>query len=257
MTNVERFCQVLDFPMKKPNYAALSAPLPDSLDYARIGQRLRERRLRLGLSTREVAEKAGITRQTLVRLESGHPCTPDTLHRIRAVLRVFVDDLIRDDPPLDYCVPHRPERAHWTNARSKTEYQKHGIISDPRHEDDPEERMRLGRLGFQPFFTYRFTSELPGGLMNQGMMEIYEETWVDSHPGEEWVYCLRGTARVRVREQEYVLEEGGAVIFDAREPHQYGPASPIGPNDTPVLLLIVLALAPKTPRKPRNNADAS
>lgn len=235
--------------MKKPDFAAVSAPLPSDMDFVRVGTRLRERRLHLGLSTREVAEKAGITRQTLVRLESGNPCTADTLHRIRAVLRVFVDDLIRADPPLAYCVPHRPELSHWTNARSRTTYQKHGVIADPRHEDDPEERQRIGRLGFQPFFTYRFNSDLPGGLMNQSLMEIYEETWVDSHPGEEWVYALRGRLRMRVRDQEFLLEEGGAIVFDANEPHQYCLADPIGPNDPPIRILVVVALAPKPTRK--------
>jgi len=226
------------------NTSPSPSPSDDApLDFGRIGRRLRERRLRLGLSAREVAEQAGVTRQTLVRLEAGHPCKMQTLGRIRGVLRIFFDDLVRDDPPLDYCVPHRPDLAHWNIARPKTTYQKHGVVQDVRHEDDPVERLRLGRLGFQPFFTYRFTSELPGGVMNQGLMEIYQDTWIDSHPGEEFVYCLRGRARLLVRDHTYIIEEGSAITFDAREEHLYGPAEPLGPTDPPVLLLIVLALA--------------
>jgi transcriptional regulator with XRE-family HTH domain len=236
--------------MKKPLIVpALSGPLLDPSNYPRIGQRLRERRLRLGLSTQLVADMAGVTRQTVARLEAGKPFTPETLQRVRSVLHIFVNDLLQDDPPLDYCVPHRPELAHWSLAVSKARYQKHGVIEDPYHEDQPEERQRLARLGFQPFFTYRFNSELPGGLMNQGMMEIYADTWVDTHPGEEWVYCLRGRLRMRVRDKEFLLEEGGAIVFDASEPHQYCLADPIGPADPPIRILVVVALAPKPPRK--------
>lgn len=219
-------------------------------DFSRIGRRVRERRLRMGLSTRELAERVGVTRQTIVRLESGKPCKPETLARIRHVLSLFTDILVRDDPPYDFCAQHRPEEAHWGPARRKAEYQHHGEIADPRHEDDPAERRRLARLGFQPFFTSPLYSELPGGVLNQGMMEIYHETWVDRHPGEEFCYCLRGRARIRVRDVDFFLDEGGAITFKGLEPHQYAPAEPIGPDDPPLRLLIVVALLPgDTPRE--------
>lgn len=229
--------------------------VPEEFDFQRIGRRIRHRRLQMGLSAAEVARQAGVTRQTLVRLESGKPCKLHTLNRLRSVLRLFFDYLLRDDPLFDFCAQHKPDEAHWVASRKKSEYQKHGEITVPGFEDDAAERLRLGRLGFQPFFTCLLTSELPDGILNQGIMEIYRETWVDSHPGEEFVYCLRGKARLRVRGETFLLEEGGALTFNAVEPHQYAPAEPVGPEEPPVLLLIVLALPPLSARgKPKTSA---
>lgn len=216
-------------------------------DWERIGRRVRERRLRHGMTTAQVAAEAGVTRQTIVRLESGKACKMETLQRVRSVLRLFYDFLMRPDAPFDFVATHDPATARWTTSRPKSEYQKHGPIADSRHENDSKERLRLGRLGYQPFFTCLLDSELPGGILNQGVMEIYRETWVDQHPGEEFVYCLRGRARLHVRGEEFVLEEGAGITFNAMEPHQYAPAAPIGTEDAPVLLLIVLALRHKIP----------
>ena len=183
-------------PLDDPNFTQAELDIA-AIDFARVGRRIRERRLRHGLTTAELAERAGVTRQTIVRLESGKPCTLETFHKVRSVLRIFTDFLLRDEQERDFCVQHHPDKAHWTVSRQKTTYQKNGIIADPTHEDDPNERLRLGRLGFQPFFTCLLNAELPGGILNQGLMEIYRETWVDSHPGEEFLYCLRGRARMR------------------------------------------------------------
>ncbi|MBC8102086.1 MAG: helix-turn-helix transcriptional regulator [Cytophagales bacterium] len=222
---------------------------PTGWDFVRIGRRVRSRRLQLGLSAQDLADRAGIARQTIVRIESGKPCKTETLNRIRHVLNLFYDFLTREDPPQDFCVQHYPEKAHWTISRPKTEYQRHGEIPDPRHEDDPQERLRLGRLGYQPFFTCLLNSELPGGILNQGLMEIYRETWVDSHPGEEFVYCLSGKARIWVRGTEFLLEEGSAITFKGSEPHQYAPAETISPSGVPLRLLIVVALGKGDPTR--------
>jgi transcriptional regulator with XRE-family HTH domain len=231
-------------PQDDPNFVQTELDMGE-FDFGRIGRRIRERRIRHGLTTAELAERAGVTRQTIVRLESGKPCTLETFHKVRSSLRIFTDFLLREEQERDFCVQHHPATAHWTVSRQKTTYQKNGTIADPTHEDDPRERMRLGKLGFQPFFTCLLNAELPGGLLNQGLMEIYKETWVDSHPGEEFIYCLQGRCRMLVRDEEFILEEGGALTFNAVEPHQYAPADPLGPNDPPLLLLIVVALPPK------------
>ena len=237
----------MNIPKNDPHFIQSELDM-GAFDYARIGRRIRERRLRHGLTAAELAERAGVTRQTVVRLESGKPCTLETFHKVRSALRIFTDFLLRDEQERDFCVQHRPENAHWTVSRQKATYHRNGIIADPIHEDDPKERLRLGRLGFQPFFTCLLNAELPGGILNQGLMEIYQETWVDSHPGEEFIYCLQGRARMRVRDEEFILEEGGALTFHAVEPHQYAPADPLGPNDPPLLLLIVVALPTKKAR---------
>jgi hypothetical protein len=50
---------------------------------------------------------------------------------------------------------------------------------------------------------------------------------------------------MRVRDEEFILEEGGGLTFNALEPHQYAPLEPLGADDLPLLLLIVVALPQK------------
>ena len=69
-----------------------------------LGRRLREQRERLGLSTRELAERAQTTNSTVTRLEQGAFDTPapDKLSRIAAALDLSLADVFA---LADYSVP--------------------------------------------------------------------------------------------------------------------------------------------------------
>src|SRR5581483_1137064 len=74
-------------------------------DQAReLGQRLRERREQLGLSTRELADRADTTHTTVVRLEQGayDAPAPDKLSRIAEALGLSLADVFS---LADYSVP--------------------------------------------------------------------------------------------------------------------------------------------------------
>lgn len=59
--------------------------------------RLRELRLRAALTQTELAERAGVARTTIVRLEAGDPnVLPPTLRKIARALHVRPRDLIGD-----------------------------------------------------------------------------------------------------------------------------------------------------------------
>jgi transcriptional regulator with XRE-family HTH domain len=60
-----------------------------------LGQQLRDRRERLGLSTHRLAAKAGMTQPTVVRIEQGRFAAPgpDKLARIASVLELKLADL--------------------------------------------------------------------------------------------------------------------------------------------------------------------
>jgi transcriptional regulator with XRE-family HTH domain len=216
---------------------------PSGRDFATIGQRVRERRQKFGLSTEELAERAGVARYTIVRVEQGKPCTPATLNKIRRALHLFTDQMTRRYAEGPFAV-HRAEETQWSVSIAKAEYQRRVTDDDPIHVNDPEERRRLGEIGFQPFFTAILNSELAGGVGNHGMMEIHRPSWVDRHFGEEFVYCLRGAVTITVDDVPCTLREGDAMSFDATRPHQYAPAEEVGP-DTPVpLILLVVSLRP-------------
>jgi len=69
-----------------------------------LGRRLRERREQLGLSTRELAERADTTHTTVVRLEQGayDAPAPDKLSRIAEALGLSLADVYA---LADYSVP--------------------------------------------------------------------------------------------------------------------------------------------------------
>lgn len=192
-----------------------------------------------GLSAQELADQAGVARYTLLRLEAGQAVRPATLHRIRKVLFLFSDHLRRPVEPGPFAV-HRKKATHWSVSIPKAEYQRRLEDDDPIHVDDPEERVRLGRLGFQPFFTAVLHSAIAKGVSHQALMEIHRDSWVDSHFGEEFVYCLRNSVRLRVDGADCVLEEGDSMCFDANLPHQYC----VVEEDNPALILIVVSLRP-------------
>lgn len=69
-----------------------------------LGRRLRARRDELGLSTRELADRAGMTHSTVVRLEQGNfdAPAPDKLSRIAEALNFSLADVFA---LADYAIP--------------------------------------------------------------------------------------------------------------------------------------------------------
>lgn len=45
------------------------------------------------------------------------------------------------------------------------------------------------------------------------------------HPGEEWLYVLKGRLRLHLAEAEYLLEPGDSAHFDSLTPHRIGAAT--------------------------------
>jgi mannose-6-phosphate isomerase-like protein (cupin superfamily)/DNA-binding XRE family transcriptional regulator len=210
-----------------------------NLDFKLIGQRVKARRTTLGISTQILAKKAGLARYTVIRLEEGKPCKPETLSKIRLALHLFSDQLVKPLPPSTKFALHRASETKWTVSKSKSQYQKQLIEDDPSHVNDEKERHRLGSVGFQPFFTAVLDSELQGGLTSHAIMEFHRESWVDAHYGEEFVYCLRGRVMIRVDGDECELGPGDSMTFAADQPHQYFPIEFDEQKRAPQILIVV------------------
>lgn len=209
------------------------------MDYSTIGARIKERRLRFGMSAQDLADRADVARYTLLRLESGKTVRPETVQKIRRALGLFGDQMRRPFETGPFAV-HRAAETHWSVSIPKAEYQKRIVDDDPYHVDDPAERARLGKVGFQPFFTAILGSEIANGVGHPALMEFYRASWVDRHFGEEFVYCLRGTITIVVDGVPCTLEEGDSMAFDATLPHQYLPDE----TESPVQILIVVSFRP-------------
>ena len=87
--------------MAQNNPVTLSEPLLNT-ELTILGQmprlaRLRELRLRAAMSQADLAEKAGVARTTVIRLEQGDPnVQPSTLRKLARALRVKPTDLWED-----------------------------------------------------------------------------------------------------------------------------------------------------------------
>ena len=62
----------------------------------KVLSRLREIREREALSQENLAERAGLTRVTVTRLEGGQPARPSTTRRLARALRVRPSDLMEE-----------------------------------------------------------------------------------------------------------------------------------------------------------------
>jgi transcriptional regulator with XRE-family HTH domain len=209
------------------------------MDFVTVGARVRERRKKFGMSVQALADRAGVARYTVIRLEEGKPCRRETIVKIRRALMLFTDQMTRPFEEGPFAV-QRARDVRWSVSVSKAEYQKRLVDDDPYHVDDPDERSRLGTLGFQPFFTAVLGSEISDGVSHPALMEFYRESWVDQHFGEEFVYCLEGAITIAVDGVPCRLEEGDSMTFDAMRPHQYLPDE----SKVPVRILIVVSTRP-------------
>lgn len=227
-----------------PNRKSSVKPNHPEPDFAEIGRRVRAQRRLLGWSTQELALKAGLARYTVIRIEEGKPCKPESLFKLRKALHMFRDQLMFPKPESNRFSVHRSRRTQWSVSRSKSEYQRQAIDEDPSHVNDEAERHRLGALGFQPFYTAVLESELVGGLLGQALMEFHQPSWVDSHFGEEFVYCLRGRMKLIVGGDACELDAGDCMTFQGDLPHQYIPLQFDEQGRAPQILVVV-ALRPR------------
>lgn len=61
-------------------------------------QRLREWREKRALTQDQLAEKAGVSRATIIRLERGYSAVPPTLRKLADALNVDPAELLEDQP---------------------------------------------------------------------------------------------------------------------------------------------------------------
>ncbi|MGY4708914.1 helix-turn-helix domain-containing protein [Mycolicibacterium sp. CBM1] len=157
----------------------------------RVRRRLRELRIRLGLTLDDVASRAGIDVSTLSRLESGkRRLALDHLPRLAAALSVSVDELLEAPPPTD---PRVRAPSHTRNLVTYWPLTRHGGAGRPQ-----AFKIRISARRRTP------PADLP------------------THEGQEWLYVLAGRLQLILGEQHFVIEPGEAVEFSTWTPHWFG-----------------------------------
>ncbi|MGJ8722660.1 MAG: helix-turn-helix domain-containing protein [Salinibacterium amurskyense] len=148
-----------------------------------VGPRLRAARHERGLTLEDAARQAQMSPSTLSRLESGkRQASLELLVPLTRQLGIRIDDLIAPavrDPRV-----RRPT------------VQRDGITIVPLAPDGSA--IQTYKITYQP---------------------TVAECELRVHDGYEWLYVLSGKLRLRLGEQDLVLNRGEAAEFDTRVPH--------------------------------------
>lgn len=177
---------------------------PKTLDG--IGDRLREERVRAGLSQRELARRLGLSASLISQLESGQSKpSVGTLYSIVTELGVSLDRVIRGG---DFPGAHKVDLdAHDGPS----------LVVHPgeRAAIDLDSGVRWEELSAEQEEGIDFlhaTYEVGGASTpDQSLMR---------HHGREYGYVMTGTLGIQIGFQEYELEPGDSIAFDSTLPHR-------------------------------------
>src|SRR3954469_25462592 len=151
-----------------------------------VAPRLRKVREQRGVTLTEVAERTGISKSTLSRLENGRrKPSLELLLPLAQTYRVPLDDLVG-----------APE------------------VGDPRI------RLKPRRVNGRPVLPLT----RPGGIQAWKIVipESQSEPNPRTHDGFEWLYVLSGRMRLVLGDRDLVLGVGEAAEFDTQVPHWFG-----------------------------------
>ena len=161
-----------------------SAPIATALEL--VGPRLRKVREQRGVTLTDVAQRTGISKSTLSRLEKGERRPSlELLLPLAQLYRVPLDDLVG-----------APE------------------VGDPRI------RLKPRRVNGRTVLPLTH----PGGIQAWKIVipKGQSEPRLRTHDGYEWLYVLTGRMRLIQGDRDLVLEAGEAAEFDTQLPHWFG-----------------------------------
>ncbi|HEV3237896.1 MAG TPA: XRE family transcriptional regulator [Gemmataceae bacterium] len=221
-----------------------AAEMMSRVPAAVLGLRLRRARTRQGLSIRDVASRASLSKTSVVRLEQGHRAYPLTVIKVCAALGLHLAGIV--DPKTSSAAPvavHHEEDDRWYDM---TDFGA-GPLGGLERPLTPAERKRFAENGAAVALLL-LKSRLGAGRLLPTVLELYRASPPRSHAGEEFVYVLRGKAKLCIGGTVHTLAEGEAITFWSEEEHSYAPA---GDSRTIPVRLLSLRIDEKRTRSPR------
>jgi len=195
-----------------------------------VGARLARARKRQGLSIRDLAERANVNKNSIVRLENGGAPQPLTILKLCAAMSIHVATIAEAEKGEGEVIAiHHRTDDRWYDLEN---FGAGPVSSAPL---DGQDRQKLARDGLQALMLAH-TSRLETGQLLAREIELYGPTEIRSHLGEEMVYVLEGTVRLEVGGEAYELVQGESATFWSSEPHRYAPAEGA---PTPVRMLSI------------------
>lgn len=173
-----------------------------------VGRKLRDLRIKNGLSLRALAESSGLNVNTLSLVENGKSSpSVSTLQQLASALDVPIAAFFE----------------------SKT-IQKRMVFTPA----DQRPAISFGRTQME-----NLGKDLAGSYVQPFVVTLNpgagsgEQTTV--HTGHEFVYCLAGVIHYRVEDNDFFLQPGDSLVFEAHLPHCW-----INDSDNTAQLLLVL-----------------
>lgn len=175
--------------MAYPKSRAIEAYTPAEI---LVGQRLRKLRVRLGYSLRGLAEASGLNVNTISLIETGKTSASiGTLQQLSLTLGIPLSSFFETEAEKKQIIYTRSSERPLAKMGDALAY---NLAQD------------LADESLQPFILKLEAQQGSGGRMIV-------------HSGWEFVFCLRGCTTYRIEMDEYVLNEGDSLIFNANHPH--------------------------------------
>jgi transcriptional regulator with XRE-family HTH domain/quercetin dioxygenase-like cupin family protein len=188
-----------------------------------LGERLKDLRVKAGLTLRELARQAGVSPSFVSQIENGksQPSVA-TLYSFSQLLDVSIDELFNDKEVGPTPLPP-PVPAAVTNGRldpirawKPSEYSNRVSVVHPSHRPHltMDEGVTWERLAATPEHAVNFMkiSYAPGAHSTVGGDLV-------THEGYEYGYVLAGVVEVTVGEEVFILRAGESLGFDSSIPH--------------------------------------
>lgn len=159
----------------------------------RLGKRIKEFRKQRGWALRGLAKRCGLSANAISLIERGENSpTVSSLRRLAQAFNVPISDFFQED-------------------HSKTcTYVRNGSGMRIQNKDVELESLGFG-LKHQQLEPFRM------------IIDPHTETFCEpiTHPGQEFVYCLRGQVEYTVGEETYQLDPGDCLLFSAMTEHSW------------------------------------
>ena len=188
------------------------------MDLSALGQRIRDERVRRGISVRGLAREVGVSASMISQIETAKSRpSVSTLYAITSALGMSIEDVFRDGP-LGPHVASGPLPPPYAALATLAGAQRLGPLVRP----DTRQVLRL-----DSGVTWERLGELPGQTVDF-LLVTYEPGATSSssgelmrHAGSEYGYLVRGELVLTLGFDEIRLGAGDAVSFDSTTPHGY------------------------------------
>lgn len=188
-----------------PNPSDSQDPLSANL---LVGKRLKNLRTRSGYSLRILAERSGLNINTLSLIENGKSSpSVGTLQQLSQALDVPIAAFFESEPvEKEIVFTQVHERPTQTFGSTKMQNLAKDLVNN---------------------------AVLPFVVTLQPGMGIGDHTVI--HTGFEFIYCLSGSIHYQVAQEEYTLNPGDSLVFEAHKPHSWK-----NTGEAPTQILLIL-----------------